>query len=125
MLPADCGACAASGGGYLCPDRKTCAPTAADIPAVCLIAPGSLWDWTAPLSSRLADAIAHLTLQNKSNLLCMYSEEIPQLNIPRYDWWTEGQHGNEAPPGVPTSSGPSTAALAASFNRQASYSSSV
>src|SRR5450631_1621531 len=42
---------------------------------------------------RAADLVHRMTLQEKASQLVNQAREIPRLNVPAYDWWSESLHG--------------------------------
>ena len=58
-------------------------------------------DGATPLDDRVADLLGRLTLAEKIGQLTAGNgvnggssdNAIPRMNIPRYDWWSEGTHG--------------------------------
>jgi beta-glucosidase len=42
---------------------------------------------------RAADLVHRMTLQEKASQLVNQAREIPRLNVPAYDWWSEALHG--------------------------------
>lgn len=50
-------------------------------------------DPTLPLSARVDDLLARMTLEEKTSQLVNQSRAIPRLGVPEYDWWSEALHG--------------------------------
>ncbi len=50
-------------------------------------------DPTLPVSARVDDLLARMTLEEKTSQLVNQSRGIPRLGIPEYDWWSEALHG--------------------------------
>lgn len=50
-------------------------------------------DATLSPQERAADLIGRLTLEEKSWLMMHDSRAIPRLDIPQFNWWSEGLHG--------------------------------
>ena len=48
---------------------------------------------TLPVSARVDDLLARMTLEEKTSQLVNQSRAIPRLGIPEYDWWSEALHG--------------------------------
>ncbi len=46
-----------------------------------------------PISVRVDDLVSRMTLEEKASQLVNQSREIPRLQIPAYDWWSEALHG--------------------------------
>ena len=46
-----------------------------------------------PIDQRADDLIGRMTLEEKASQLVNQSREIPRLNVPKYDWWSEALHG--------------------------------
>jgi beta-glucosidase len=46
-----------------------------------------------PIDVRVNDLVARMTLEEKISQLVNQSREIPRLEIPAYDWWSEALHG--------------------------------
>ncbi len=63
---------------------------------------------------RAADLCARLTLEEKTKLMMNSSPAIPRLDIPAFEWWSEGLHG-VARNGISTVF-PSCIGMAASFD---------
>ena len=42
---------------------------------------------------RAADLVHRMTLEEKASQLVNQAREIPRLNVPAYDWWSEALHG--------------------------------
>ena len=45
------------------------------------------------VEQRAADAVSHMTLEEKAAQLGSAAPAIPHLGIPEYNWWSEGLHG--------------------------------
>lgn len=50
-------------------------------------------DVTHPVSERVAELIAKMTLEEKISQLVNESDSIPRLNLPSYNYWNECLHG--------------------------------
>jgi beta-glucosidase len=50
-------------------------------------------DPSQPLSARVDDLVARMTLDEKASQLANQARAIPRLGIPRYDWRSEALHG--------------------------------
>lgn len=50
-------------------------------------------DTRLSLEERVSDLIAHLTLDEKVQLMKSNAPAIPRLGIPAYNWWNEALHG--------------------------------
>lgn len=71
---------------------RTCdLPPARDLP---------FCDHRLPLEQRVQDLIDRLTLEDRIRQLCNNASGVPALNIPEYQWWSEGLHGVADSPGV-------------------------
>src|SRR5271169_4533964 len=46
-----------------------------------------------PLEQRVEDLIGRMTLEEKVAQMRDHATPIPQLGVPKYDWWNEGLHG--------------------------------
>ncbi|MBD3392234.1 MAG: glycoside hydrolase family 3 protein [Chitinivibrionales bacterium] len=46
-----------------------------------------------PVAVRVADLIARMTLEEKVSQMVHDAPAIKRLDIPKYDWWSEGLHG--------------------------------
>ena len=46
-----------------------------------------------PIKARVDDLVSRMTLEEKASQLVNESREIPRLQIPAYDWWSEALHG--------------------------------
>ncbi len=67
-----------------------------------------------PVEKRVEDLISRMTLEEKIKQMIDYSDSIPRLGIPEYNWWNEGLHG-VARAGIATVF-PQAIGLAATFN---------
>lgn len=50
-------------------------------------------DTSRPIPERVNDLLSRMTLDEKISQMCNVTEAIPHLNIPAYDFWSEGLHG--------------------------------
>src|SRR3984893_6115901 len=50
-------------------------------------------DSSLPINVRVDDLVSRMTLEEKASQLVNQSREIPRLQIPAYDWWSEALHG--------------------------------
>jgi len=50
-------------------------------------------DPAQPVSVRVDDLIARMTLEEKASQLVNQARAIPRLQVPPYDWWSEALHG--------------------------------
>ena len=48
---------------------------------------------SAPTEARVQDLISRMTLEEKTSQLVNVAPAIPRLNVPAYNYWTEGLHG--------------------------------
>ncbi len=46
-----------------------------------------------PVEVRVNDLVSHMTLEEKISQMQNHSAAISRLNVPEYDWWSEGLHG--------------------------------
>src|SRR5215469_15395531 len=46
-----------------------------------------------PVGERVKDLVGRMTLEEKVSQMQNHSVAIPRLNVPEYDWWSEGLHG--------------------------------
>jgi beta-glucosidase len=46
-----------------------------------------------PAAQRAADLVGRMTLEEKATQLVNQTRDIPRLNVPAYDWWSESLHG--------------------------------
>jgi beta-glucosidase len=46
-----------------------------------------------PIDQRVDDLVSRMTLEEKASQLVHESAAIPRLQVPAYNWWTEGLHG--------------------------------
>ncbi len=67
----------------------TCLGAAAQEPAV----PPLYQNPQLPVTQRVDDLIAHMTLEEKVSQLVHTADAIPRLGVPAYNWWNEGLHG--------------------------------
>ncbi len=84
----------------------SCAPLFSQIPAY--------KDPSLTPEQRAADLCSRLTLEEKTLLMMNSSPAIPRLDIPAFEWWSEGLHG-VARNGISTVF-PSCIGMAASFD---------
>ena len=57
------------------------------------LAPSLFRNPDAPVEMRAKDLVGRLTLEEKAAQLGNFAPAIPRLNIPAYNWWSEGLHG--------------------------------
>jgi beta-glucosidase len=50
-------------------------------------------DPSLPAQQRIDDLVSRMTLEEKVSQMINTSAAIPRLNVPAYDWWSEGLHG--------------------------------
>jgi beta-glucosidase len=50
-------------------------------------------DPSLPVTRRVDDLVGRMTLQEKASQMRHAAPAIPRLDIPAYDWWSEGLHG--------------------------------
>ncbi len=48
---------------------------------------------TLPIDVRVDDLVSRMTLDEKASQLVNQARAIPRLNVPEYDYWSEGLHG--------------------------------
>jgi beta-glucosidase len=46
-----------------------------------------------PADARVKDLVGRMTLEEKVSQMQNHAVGIPRLNVPEYDWWSEGLHG--------------------------------
>src|SRR5580700_11984403 len=46
-----------------------------------------------PIEQRVDDLVSRMTLDEKTSEMINTSAAVPRLNVPAYDWWSEGLHG--------------------------------
>jgi beta-glucosidase len=46
-----------------------------------------------PVDARVKDLVGRMTLEEKVSQMQNRAVAIPRLNVPEYDWWSEGLHG--------------------------------
>ena len=63
------------------------AQTAAPAPAPPYLDP------TLPIDQRVDDLVSRMTLEEKASQLVNQARAIPRLQVPAYDYWSEGLHG--------------------------------
>jgi beta-glucosidase len=54
-------------------------------------------DPAQPVEVRVNDLVSRMTLEEKISQLVNQSREIPRLQVPTYDWWSEALHGIAGP----------------------------
>ncbi|XP_024517089.1 beta-xylosidase/alpha-L-arabinofuranosidase 2 isoform X1 [Selaginella moellendorffii] len=81
-----------------------------------------------PITDRVEDYVARLTLEEKISQLINTATGIPRLGVPKYQWWQEALHGVASSPGVQfggsvpaATSFPMPITTAASFNTSLFY----
>src|ERR1700733_2142476 len=50
-------------------------------------------DPAQPVQKRVKDLVGRMTLEEKVSQMQNHAVAIPRLNVPEYDWWSEGLHG--------------------------------
>jgi beta-glucosidase len=50
-------------------------------------------DTAKPVDVRVKDLVGRMTLEEKISQMQNHATAIPRLNVPEYDWWSEGLHG--------------------------------
>ena len=50
-------------------------------------------DSSQPVAKRVEDLVGKMTLAEKVSQMQNHAAAIPRLNVPEYDWWSEGLHG--------------------------------
>jgi beta-glucosidase len=50
-------------------------------------------DPSLPVAGRVDDLVGRMTLEEKASQMRHAAPAIPRLDIPAYDWWSEGLHG--------------------------------
>jgi beta-glucosidase len=65
----------------------------ASVPVPAATASPLYLDASAPMESRVRDLISRMTLQEKTSQLVSVAPAIPRLQVPAYNYWTEGLHG--------------------------------
>jgi beta-glucosidase len=50
-------------------------------------------DPSQPVSARVNDLVGRMTLEEKVSQMQNHAAAIPRLEVPEYDWWSEGLHG--------------------------------
>src|SRR5580693_2748264 len=50
-------------------------------------------DTAKPVEVRVKDLVGRMTLEEKVSQMQNHAVAIPRLNVPEYDWWSEGLHG--------------------------------
>lgn len=48
---------------------------------------------SVPIDQRVDDLISRMTLEEKASQMVDAAAELPQLNVPKYGWWSEALHG--------------------------------
>src|SRR5271168_4831442 len=46
-----------------------------------------------PVEKRVDDLVSRMTLEEKVSQMMNGAPAIPRLDVPKYDWWSEGLHG--------------------------------
>jgi beta-glucosidase len=90
LIGEDCGVCTScKPGQYLCPSRTRCEDDFATCPDI----PGTFWDWTLPLDTRV-EMLWNLT--NVTEQILQLTNEAPairRLYVPEYNWLNDDLHG--------------------------------
>ena len=50
-------------------------------------------DSSQPVAQRVDDLVGKMTLEEKVSQMQNHAVAIPRLDVPEYDWWSEGLHG--------------------------------
>ena len=50
-------------------------------------------DHKLPIEQRVDDLVSRMTLEEKTKEMINTSAAVERLNVPAYDWWSEGLHG--------------------------------
>ncbi|GGA68615.1 glycoside hydrolase family 3 [Edaphobacter acidisoli] len=50
-------------------------------------------DPSQPVQARVDDLVGRMTLEEKVSQMQNHAAAIPRLDVPEYDWWSEGLHG--------------------------------
>jgi beta-glucosidase len=50
-------------------------------------------DSSLPVAKRVDDLVGQMTLEEKVSQMQNHAVAIPRLDVPAYDWWSEGLHG--------------------------------
>ncbi|WP_254060169.1 glycoside hydrolase family 3 C-terminal domain-containing protein [Granulicella sp. L56] len=50
-------------------------------------------DSSQPVAKRVDDLVGRMTLEEKVSQMQNHAAAIPRLDVPEYDWWSEGLHG--------------------------------
>jgi beta-glucosidase len=50
-------------------------------------------DSSQPVAKRVDDLVGRMTLEEKVSQMQNHAAAIPRLEVPEYDWWSEGLHG--------------------------------
>lgn len=50
-------------------------------------------DPSQPVAARVNDLVGRMTLEEKVSQMQNHAVAIPSLDVPEYDWWSEGLHG--------------------------------
>ena len=112
---ANASACAVCGAGeYLCPDWRSCAPSAqayADCPGIA----GSHLDPSLPEEARLDALVARTNLSDWVGQMRTNAPAIPKAAVPAYNWLNDDLHGVMGPHATVF---PDGSALGASWSRE-------
>ena len=112
---ANASACAVCGAGeYLCPDWRSCAPSAqayADCPGIA----GSHLDPSLPEEARLDALVARTNLSDWVGQMRTNAPAIPKAAVPAYNWLNDDLHAVMGPHATVF---PDGAALGASWSRE-------
>src|SRR6185312_10091508 len=50
-------------------------------------------DPSQPVAARVNDLVGRMTLEEKVSQMQNHAVAIPRLDVPEYNWWSEGLHG--------------------------------
>jgi beta-glucosidase len=68
-------------------------PQTAALPAASHVPSPFYLDVSVPTDERVRDLISRMTLEEKTSQLVSVATAIPRLQVPAYNYWTEGLHG--------------------------------
>jgi len=116
LFPQDCGTCTTKG-GYMCPDRKTCASSAATY-VNCPGIKGTHLDWTLSVEERVAYLVSHASNTEKIAQMTNNAPAMEDFYIPSYNWLNDDEHGVRLPHAV---SFPDGCGLGATWSKQTMF----
>ncbi|KNC55776.1 glycoside hydrolase family 3 domain-containing protein [Thecamonas trahens ATCC 50062] len=83
---------AASAGAYVCPDHKTCVPSAAEFTS-CPGVKGTHWDVSLSVAERVAYVVNRTTVKEQAAQLWNWAPALYDPPMPAFNWLDDDEHG--------------------------------